>query len=165
MRRARFALAAAAAAVVLSGCGAAVQPRTDVSRLPVPAAAAPDAAEPLRLVGRWERVRNHRDGRYLGASARSYHGGDAIAMLLTGRQFRIYGVAGPTGGRATVLIGADQRAVVDFYAPRKTAHAVVYLSPPLDEGTHSVVLVVDGEHQGHSRGNYVNVEEVEVLHG
>lgn len=113
--------------------------------------------------GRWEFVRNLRDGRFQGSSVRSFHAGDCLSFIFNGGQFHIYGVAGPRGGYALVSIPGRKNHVVNFYAPVKRTHVLLYASPTFPPGIHSAALVVERSRDSRSVGTYVNVDELEIV--
>jgi hypothetical protein len=125
-------------------------------------ALAPQAMQ-MRLDGRWEIVRDRADGRFEGASVRSFHPGDVLDVRLSGVGFRIYGVTGPSGGRATVVLENTPITMLDFYSPVKRTDVLLYTSPPIPAGTYAVDLVVGALHDVRSRGTYVNIDKVEVV--
>ena len=116
----------------------------------------------VTYTGRWEVVRDVADGRYAGGSVRSYHPWDSLNFVADGRSLRIYGVTGPTGGRAVVAVAGLSDTVVDFFSPQKQTHVLVYASPPLEPGPHAVALIVTSSRDPESHGNYVNVDRITV---
>jgi hypothetical protein len=113
--------------------------------------------------GQWEHESTRADGRYAATSTRSHHSGDSVTLPFDGSVVRLYGVRGPNGGSAAVGIDGQYYGDAVFYAPKKQAHALVFSSPPLPEGTHTLGLVVKLPSPGSHRA-YVNIDDVEVLH-
>jgi hypothetical protein len=113
--------------------------------------------------GHWQHLSNRHDGRYGGTSTRTHHSGDSVAVPFDGAMVRVYGVRGRNGGDAAVGIDGQYYGTATFYAARKQAHALVFASPLLAEGTHTLGLVVKYAPPGSHRG-YVNIDDVEVLH-
>jgi hypothetical protein len=117
----------------------------------------------FRYVGRWEHATRHRDGRSLGTSSRSFHVGDSVTIRFVGTQIRVYGVRGPKGGYGSVTLdGRLSLASPDFYAPRLQTGALVYVSPLLAAGPHTVAIAVTGRHGPASSGPYVNVDDAAI---
>jgi hypothetical protein len=114
--------------------------------------------------GHWQFVRHATDGRYAGCSARSFHAGDSMAMVLAGTRFRIFGIRGVNGGSAEIVIPGRPVRVIDFFARSKEVHQRLFDSGALDGIVQSASLVVVAPRNGHRQG-YVNVEEVEVDSG
>ena len=115
-------------------------------------------------VGKWQHVRNKNDGRTAGTSTRSTHLGDVAILRFTGTRVRIYGILGPSGGRAGIALDEKSTGAVpvDFYSPRVRTHAMVYQSPVLPSGVHDVTLIVWGTRDPHGRFYYVNIDGAEV---
>jgi hypothetical protein len=121
-------------------------------------------AEQFTYDGKWERVRGRKDGRSFGTSARSHHASDSATLRFKGTQVRLYGVLGKKGGFGTLLLdGALVPDTVSFYAPRVRTNALIYTSPTLSDGMHTLVIQVGGVMEKNSRGDYVNIDGAEVL--
>ena len=112
----------------------------------------------FHYTGRWQHVLAHRDGRALGTSSRSFHDGDSVEIAFTGTRIRVYGIVGKRGGYGSIAIdGVAQTREADFYAP-DVSSALVYESPPLAAGSHTLTLSVKGSHPAASDGDYVNLD-------
>jgi hypothetical protein len=119
--------------------------------------------ERFRYEGRWERVLGRHDGRDAGTSTRSPYAGNIFGLGFIGYRFRIYGVAGPNGGRGMLALdGRTKVGTLDFFTPRKRTHMLLYTSPVLKQGIHWVSVSVAATRDPHSRGTYVNVDSVQV---
>jgi hypothetical protein len=117
----------------------------------------------IHYSGHWEHVRGRHDGRDAGTSSRSFHVGDNFAFAFEGYRLRIYGIVGPRGGHG--LIGIDDvatAATIDFYAPVKRTHSLVYTSPVLADGFHVAAVIVDPRRDRRSQGSYVNVDSLAI---
>jgi hypothetical protein len=125
-------------------------------------AAAPSAPS-IRFIGHWQVVHGRTDGRFGGASARSFHPGDVVELHFAGTGFRVFGVTGPTGGHAVVVIAGQPDHTIDFYSPAKHTHVELYAARSLFAGQHDAALIVAPQRDDVSRGNYVNVDSVEVI--
>ncbi len=116
----------------------------------------------FEYAGAWEHLSARSDGRFAGTSSRSHHAGDSVIFPFDGSAVRLYGVRGPNGGEATVAIDGRYLGTASFLAPQKVAHALVFESPPLASGTHTLGIVVKGDVTGSHRA-YVNLDAAEVL--
>jgi hypothetical protein len=125
-------------------------------------AAAPSATS-MRFAGHWEVVRGRSDGRFGGASARSFHAGDVLEVRFPGTGFRVYGVTGPTGGHAMVVVANRPDHTIDFYAPAKHTHVLLDTVSGLMPGEHEAAVIVVPARDPSSRGNYVNIDAVDVI--
>ncbi len=115
-------------------------------------------------IGSWQHLRGKHDGRSNGTSTRSTHTGDVAVLSFTGTRVRIYGVRGPSGGRAGISLdeASTGGGPVEFYAPRVTPHALIYGSPTLAAGVHTVTVVVWGTRNARGHYYYVNIDGAEV---
>jgi galactosylceramidase len=120
-------------------------------------------ASAMRFNGHWEVVHGRTDGRFAGASARSFHPGDSLEFTVDGSGFRIFGVTGPTGGHAVVLLADRAPHTIDFYSPAKRTHVLLYTSPALPPGDHTAAVVIVPKRDPQSLGNYVNIDVVDVI--
>lgn len=125
-------------------------------------ARAGESLERIAYNGPWEHLTAQPDGRYNATSSRSRHPGSSIVFPFNGSIVRIFGVRGPNGGQAAVGIDGGFYGTADFYAPQKRVHALVFESPALADGTHTLGLVVKAPIAGPHRA-YVNIDEIEVL--
>lgn len=117
----------------------------------------------FQYTGRWEHLSGHNDGRFFGTSTRSRYAGDDIILPFDGTAVRVFGVRGPNGGSATVAIDGRYYGSAEFFAPHIETHALIFASPTLKDGTHTLGLVVRGDARVPHR-LYVNLDGVEILH-
>jgi hypothetical protein len=117
----------------------------------------------MQLVGHWEIVRGHRADRLYGSNVRSFHPGDALNVELFGSGVRIYGITGPTGGHAAVLVSQEPDRMIDFYSATRKPHVLLYQSPPLGVAWHYAAIVVLPDRNAASRGTYVNIDAVQLV--
>lgn len=120
-----------------------------------------DASATFSYFGPWEHVRGLRDGRTAGTSSRTYKPESFAILSFSGTQVRLIGVCGPRGGRAMVFIkGRSDNSLVDFYAPIKETHMLVYRSPRLPAGPHRLFIIVAPQPHA-ARKRYVNIDGAE----
>jgi hypothetical protein len=114
-------------------------------------------ADEFAFDGRWEHVRGLIDGRFHGASSRSFHPGAAATLTFDGSFVRLFGIVGPGGGRGLVEIdGGRERHIANFTAPQKRPNVVVFASGTLPPGHHRLRVAVLPAADG-TRGGYVNL--------
>jgi len=115
-------------------------------------------------VGSWQHVHGKHDGRTNGTSTRSTHTGDVAILRFSGTRVRIYGVRGRSGGRAGIALDETSTGgrPVDFFALRTQTHALIYESPVLSNGVHTVSIVVWGTRDERGHYYYVNIDGAEV---
>lgn len=133
--------------------------RASASPTLVPTASTYDASA-FAVTHGWERVVAQSDGRFHGMSVRGYHPGASAAFDFWGSTFRLYGVVGPGGGLGLVTIDGHPAYIMNFYAPRKSTHLVVYESPKLTRTKHRIELKILGERT--TPGRYVNLDGIDV---
>jgi hypothetical protein len=152
-------ISAAALALVLLGAAAAAPAATHVTFID-DAVVGKALLGHFDYVGSWQHVRGKRDGRSDGTSTRSTHTSDVAIFRFVGTRVRIYGVLGPSGGRAGIALDEKSTGVgpVEFYAPRLRTNALVYQSPVLPYGMHDVSIVVWGTRDPRGRFYYVNID-------
>src|ERR1700722_17205367 len=119
-------------------------------------------AAQFRYFGHWEHASRHDDGRSLGTSSRSFHVGDEVAISFVGTRVRVYGVRGMRGGYGAVTLDGRSGSLPDFYAPALRPGVLVYESPVLLSGPHTLSITVTGRHEPASRGAYVNIDHVAI---
>ncbi len=116
-----------------------------------------DAAH-FRYYGRWEHVRNLRDGRLFGSSSRTALRANSVTFFFSGTQARIYGVRGPGGGRGVLTVDGDHYFNVDFYAPAKIPQVVIYSTPILRTGKHFLVITPEAYPRSpRHHSSYINI--------
>jgi hypothetical protein len=115
----------------------------------------------LTAFGHWETAAKF-DGRQNGKSVRSFHRDDRLVAVFKGLSMEVRGVLGPTNGYALVALDRGPAQRIDFYAPVKRPHALIWRRDHLTPGPHELRITVLGAHCGRSRGNYVNVDAVDV---
>jgi hypothetical protein len=116
----------------------------------------------VKYAGTWEFVSNQNDGRFQGESARSFHSGDSITVVFSGNRFRLYGIRGRNGGVASVIIPGRSPARINFYAPVKETHVLLYDSGPLNGLIQTAGIVVTTPPPPRQEG-YVNIDEMEAV--
>jgi hypothetical protein len=156
----RGAFAVLAASTVFAGCSHAFA-RSDGAPLAVSPAAPPNQLVHMVYIGRWQFVSHRRDGRFRGASVRSFRPGDSLAVVFTGTRLRLFGITGSNGGVATIVLSPNEPQTVSFVSAHKITHRMLYDSGPLPAGLHSAGIVVSPANSKSARG-YVNIDELEV---
>lgn len=110
----------------------------------------------------WELLTQH-ENLYL-AGAHACRKSDAAAsVIFSGRQIEIYGMTGPEGGEVTVSADGYPAVTADCYSPETIYSALLYRSPLLPEGGHTLELRVTGRHNQKSSGSLVLIDRVSIL--
>ena len=110
--------------------------------------------------GKWERIRARNDGRYAGTSTRCYAPGGSFSIFFFGRRFELHGVVGPNGGPATLVL--DGKIYQITFRSQRKRFAMVFLSPTLSEGPHSIVGVVGVKDKNVAPNGYVNIDYARI---
>ncbi len=84
-----------------------------------------------------------------------------MTLIFAGRRFQLYGVRGRNGGSGQILISGHTPQFIDFYAPTKQVHRLLFDSGNLPGRVQTASLSVIPPRDGRPRG-YVNIEDVEV---
>lgn len=156
---------------------AAASPAAAFSASDTPSGAARTAVPPQLLIddagnsGRyafhygpgWERVSGIDDGRSYGTSTRSLHPGSVASLTFVGTGIVLYGVLGPTGGRAYVTVdGSVASGIAHFYSPEKKVARTVFVVEHLPDGIHHLVVLVVKPDPNRPAHRYVNIDGVGV---
>ena len=87
---------------------------------------------------------------------------DDVTVAFTGTQVALIGLRDTTGGIGAVSIDGGAETNVDFYAQSREGAQLVWTSPFLAYGTHSLKLRVTGSKDTASTGYYVVPDGVEI---
>jgi hypothetical protein len=88
--------------------------------------------------------------------------GSSYQMAFTGTQVRLYAATAPWHGKAAVSIDGGPETMVDFYSPSRADQALVYTSPTLNAGPHTVTVRVTGTRNASSTGTVVTADRAVV---
>ncbi|MEK7571624.1 MAG: DUF6298 domain-containing protein [Patescibacteria group bacterium] len=93
----------------------------------------------------------------------SYTIGNSVTFRFTGRQVKIYGVKEKFGGIIGVSVDGGTSVDIDTYASTKT-QAVIYTSPVLANGTHTVKLTITNRRNPAAVANVLSIDKAEIYH-
>jgi len=111
----------------------------------------------------WERVAGQSDGRYRGASIRSFRPGARATLDFNGTAVRLFGVIGLNGGLGIVKIDGQVADVMTFFGSHKVVHYEVFKSPALRRGAHRLTIeVIRSSRDLKAKSGYVNIDEADV---
>jgi hypothetical protein len=114
----------------------------------------------ITFEGQWNLARDQADSS--GGSHVSTQAGASMSYSFTGNQVRLAGQVSPKGGRADVLLdGAKQLVPVDCFSPIVLHKQILYYRNGLEDGPHTLKIVVRGEHNPASSGDEVFVDGVQ----
>jgi beta-glucanase (GH16 family) len=91
--------------------------------------------------------------------------GDSVTVTFTGTQIKFYGVTGPAHGIGTISLDNGDEQEVDFYGDARTGNTLLYTSPILDSGEHTLTIKVTGRKHDNATWNGINPDRVQILSG
>lgn len=91
--------------------------------------------------------------------------GASYQVPFSGTQVRLYGGRAPAHGIAAVSIDGGAETYVDSYAATRVDDALLWTSPVLPAGTHSLKVRVAGMKNVSASNTYVTADRVDVVDG
>jgi methyl-accepting chemotaxis protein len=96
-----------------------------------------------------------------GTNSYSSQPDDIARVRFTGTRVRFYSVTGPGHGIGAVSVDGGPETRFDTYSPQRATGVLMYESPPLPYGPHTIdVRVADAKHPD-ARYTWVNVDRIE----
>jgi hypothetical protein len=89
---------------------------------------------------------------------------DVFRVRFNGTGVRLCGARDVLCGIAAVSVDEGKETFVDFYAPTRVDQALVWTSPRLAPGAHTLRVRVTGSQNPASQGNVIPADRVEVIH-
>ena len=93
----------------------------------------------------------------------SFTAGSAMTITFTGTELGLHAVNDVDQGYLTVSVDGGTPTTIDDYAPIRDASGVVWASPILASGTHTITITATGTHDSHSSGNNIALDSVDVF--
>jgi hypothetical protein len=90
--------------------------------------------------------------------------GAVATVRFNGTQIDVYGLKGPANGFGTFRIDGAQPVTIDAYAPASSI-TLLYSSPILSVGAHSLTFTNEGRRNVTSTGNNIGFDRAEVTTG
>jgi chitodextrinase len=84
-------------------------------------------------------------------------------VRFNGTQIKLYGATSANHGIAAVSIDNGAETYVDFYAVKRADNVLVYTSPVLTQGQHTLKVRVTGSRNSNSKGTTVTSDRVNIL--
>ena len=88
---------------------------------------------------------------------------DYVTITFHGIQIKFYGVVGPPHGIGAISIDGGPETMVDFYLPTEAGDTLLYTSPVLASGQHTLKVRVTGQENSHAYWNGINPDRVDIL--
>ncbi|MFE4053955.1 hypothetical protein [Streptomyces sp. YIM B13518] len=98
------------------------------------------------------------DNHWSGTAADEYY-----RIQFKGRGVDLYGALGSHHGIAAVSVDGGPETEIDFYAPARRDNVLVWSSPLLRKGTHTLTVRVTGTKNTASAGACILADRVDVL--
>ncbi|MCO6003487.1 hypothetical protein NE236_00660 [Actinoallomurus purpureus] len=99
---------------------------------------------------------------YAGTANWSYVGGATATFRFTGSRVALHAVRDVDQGIMSVAIDGGTAQSVDDYAPARNASGVVWTSPALTSGTHTLTITNTGGRNGSSSGDNIAIDRADV---
>ncbi|MEA5457078.1 glycoside hydrolase [Sinomonas sp. JGH33] len=87
---------------------------------------------------------------------------DAASMSFTGGRVRLFGVTDTNGGRATVSVDGGPATELDFYSAARHGDQLMWESPQLGTGNHTLTVTASGSANPQSSGTMVALDRAEI---
>jgi len=99
---------------------------------------------------------------YLGTTSTSSVTNSVASIAFSGPQIAFTGVTGPDAGIAGVSIDGGSEVNIDFYATSAQGNQLLYTSPFLSPGNHTLNIRVTGTHNASSTANNIVLDHAEI---
>lgn len=100
------------------------------------------------------------DDNHWSATAEAYY-----QVQFTGTQIKLYAAKAATHGIGTIFIDGTVAATIDFYTEVRTDNVLVYTSPVMQHGLHTLMVKVTGTKNNSSSNYYIPADRVEIIDG
>lgn len=91
---------------------------------------------------------------------------DAYYQLqFTGTQAKVYGGRAPMHGIAAISVDGGAETTVDTYAATRADNVLLWSSPTLGAGTHTLKVRVTGSRNPSAWNNYISADRVDIVGG
>ena len=101
-------------------------------------------------------------GMYNGSNSWSATAGATASVQFNGSRIRLYGVKDTNEGIGTVSIDGGTASEVDFYAAHRAGDQLVWESPQVSSGTHTLTFTVTGRKNPQSSNIWPALDRVEI---
>jgi hypothetical protein len=86
-----------------------------------------------------------------------------MTITFTGTELGLHAVNDVDQGYMTVSVDGGTPTMIDDYAPIRDANGVVWTSPMLASGSHTITITATGSHDSRSSGNNIALDSVDVF--
>lgn len=116
----------------------------------------------FEYTGNWSYGPSCGVGCYQGDDHYSNTANASVQVRFNGTRIVLYGAKDPSHGIGAVSIDGGPETLVDFYQSPRQGHQVMYISPVLSPGPHTLKLRVTGTKNGASGGYYLTIDRVDI---
>ena len=100
---------------------------------------------------------------YDGTANWSYTGGAQATLSFTGTKIALHAVQDVDQGKMNISVDGGTATVVDDYSPTRIPSGVVWTSPTLSGGNHTLTITCTGTHDSSSSGNNIALDSVDIF--
>jgi hypothetical protein len=100
---------------------------------------------------------------YDGTANWSYTAGSVATLTFTGTEIALHAVRDVDQGIMDISVDGGSPTAVDDYSATRIASGVVWTSPTLAEGTHTLTITCTGTHDTSSSGNNIALDSVDIM--
>ena len=106
---------------------------------------------------------NGKVGYYDGSNSWDNTPNDSVSITFNGTQIKFYGVVGAGHGIGAFSIDGSAETNVDFYATTDAGNTLLYTSPVLPAGQHTLKVRVTGQKNVKANWNGINPDRVDII--
>lgn len=136
---------------------------TGAAAVPGSWASADDTSASVRYSGSWATSSSATD--FLGTDHYASAAGATTTVTFTGTAVRVLGAMAAWHGEASMSVDGATPVVVDAYSAARADQAVLWSSPTVPSGTHTLTVTVLGRHDAASSGTVVAIDRIDVATG
>jgi glucosylceramidase len=103
------------------------------------------------------------NGFFNGSNSWDNSAADTVTVTFTGTQILFYGVVGPAHGIGAISLDGGPEQVIDFYTTANAGNTLLYTSPLLSAGQHTLRVRVTGTQNSNATWNGINPDRVDII--
>lgn len=104
----------------------------------------------------------NRTGLYHSSVTSTTAAGDSVDFRFTGSSVEVYGMRASNQGIATVLVDGVEVGTADFYGRTRIGNQLIWSSPALGAGEHTLTLVATGKGNDSDSGRGISIDRMLV---
>jgi hypothetical protein len=119
----------------------------------------------FNYAGAWQHCSNCGSNLYNQSNSWDNTPNDFVTVAFSGAQIKLFGVQDINHGIGAVSIDGGPEINVDFYGSTRAGNVLLWTSPILASGSHTLKLRVTGTHSAASTDNFVVPDRVDISSG